>query len=174
NTNVQQLVTQANGLINDIASLNPQITKLEASGLEQSQAGSLRDQRYQDLNKLAQILPVTYQERSDGSIDVYSGSDYLVLGIQTQQLQTVASGSQGVGTLNVQLSVTRSQITAATATGGQLGAVLQGRDTVLGGFVQNLDNLTNNLIGAFNSTYASGQGLQGFTSLTSTNAVSDP
>ncbi len=40
--------------------------------------------------------------------------------------------------------------------------------------MQNLDNLTNNLIGSFNEIYASGQGLDGFTSVTSANAVSDP
>src|SRR5262249_13003357 len=48
NTQVQQLVTQANTLIQNIVQLNPQITKLESSQLLQSQAGSLRDQRYQD------------------------------------------------------------------------------------------------------------------------------
>src|SRR5579862_7451029 len=55
NSQVQQLVIQANSLIQQIAQLNPQITKSESSGLLQSQAGTLRDQRYQDLNQLSQI-----------------------------------------------------------------------------------------------------------------------
>src|SRR5580704_7069650 len=89
NTNVKQLATQANTLITQIAQLNPQIEKMEASGQSESQAGSLVDEQYQDLNQLSQILPITYTQNSDGSVSVYSGSNYLVLGTQTQQLQTV-------------------------------------------------------------------------------------
>ena len=81
NLNVVQLTTQANSLIKQIAQLNPQITEMEAgSG---SQAGSLRDQRYQDLNQLSQILPITYTQNSDGSINVFTGSNYLVQGINS-------------------------------------------------------------------------------------------
>ncbi len=174
NTQVQQLVTQANSLIQNIVQLNPEITNLEAAGTSQSQAGSLRDQRYQDLNQLSQILPVTYTENSDGSINVYSGSNYLVLGQQSQQLKTVNSGSGGVSALNVQFGTTGGMITASSAGSGQLGAVLQGRDTVIGGFIQNLDTLTSNMISSFNQIYASGQGTDGYTSTTSENTVADP
>jgi flagellar hook-associated protein 1 FlgK len=174
NTQVQQLVTQANSLIQNIVQLNPQITKLESSQLLQSQAGSLRDQRYQDLNQLSQIIPITYNENSDGSINVYSGSNYLVLGQQSQQLKTVSSGSEGVSTLNVQFGTTGGQITATSPGSGQLAGILQGRDTVLGGFEQNLDTLTSNMIFAFNKIYASGQGNDGYTSVTSNDAVTDP
>lgn len=174
NVNVGQLATQANALITQIAQLNPQITEMESSGLSNSQAGSLRDQRDQDLNQLSQIVPITSTENSDGSVSVYTGSNYLVLGEQTQQLQTVNSSDEGLGTVNVQLSVSGQQITASSSGSGELIATMQGRDNVLGGFEQNLDNLTSNLISTFNQIYASGQGTQGFTSVTSENAVSDP
>ena len=174
NTQVEQLVTQANTLIQNIAQLNPQISQLESSQLLQSQAGSLRDQRYQDLNELSQIIPITYSENSDGSINVYSGSNYLVLGEQAQTLQTVPSGSQGVATVNVQFGTTGGTLTANSTGSGQLIAVMQGRDNVLGGFTQNLDTLTSAMISDFNQIYASGQGTDGYTSVTSTNAVSSP
>jgi flagellar hook-associated protein 1 len=174
NTNVTQLATQANTLITQIAQLNPQIEKMEASGQSESQAGSLVDEQYQDLNQLSQILPITYTQNSDGSVSVYSGSNYLVLGEQTQQLQTVNSSSDDLGTVNVQFSVSGQQITANSSGSGSLIAAMQGRDNVLGGFEQNLDSLTSNLISSFNQIYASGQGTQGFTSVTSQNTVSDP
>jgi flagellar hook-associated protein 1 len=176
NSQVQQLVTQANSLIKQIAQLNPEITKSESSGLLQSQAGTLRDQRYEALNQLSQILPITYEENTNGSINVYMGSDYLVLGGQTefQQLQTVASGSEGVPIENVQLSITGREITANSSGTGSLIGTLQGRDNVMGGFVQNLDTLTSNMIFQFNKVYSSGQGTQGYTSLTSNNTVTDP
>lgn len=174
NTNVQQLVTQANSLITQIAQLNPQITRMDSAGLEQSQAGSLLDERDQDLNQLSQIIPVTFTQNSDGSVNVYSGSNYLVDGEQTQQLQTVPSTDEDLGTLNVQFSVSGQQITAQSSGTGELIGTLQGRDTVLGGFEQNLDTLTSNMISQFNQVYASGQGTTGFASVTSQNAVSDP
>ncbi|HUE14366.1 MAG TPA: flagellar hook-associated protein FlgK [Planctomycetaceae bacterium] len=174
NVSVGQLTTQANALITQIAQLNPQITEMESSGLNNSQAGSLRDERDQDLNQLSQILPITYTQNSDGSVSVFTGSNYLVMGQQTQQLQTVDSSSDGVATVNVQLSVSGDQITANSSGSGELIATMQGRDNVLGGFDQNLDTLTSNLISQFNQIYASGQGTEGFTSVTSDNAVSDP
>jgi flagellar hook-associated protein 1 FlgK len=174
NTQVQQLVTQANTLIQNIVQLNPQITKLESSQLLQSQAGSLRDQRYQDLNQLSQIIPITYTENKDGSVNIYSGSNYLVLGEQSQQLRTVPSGSQGVATVNVQFGTTGGTLTASSPGTGQLTAALKGRDNVLGGFTQNLDTLTSNMISEFNQIYASGEGTDGYSSVTSTNTVADP
>jgi len=174
NVNVQQLTTQANSLITQIAQLNPQITQMESAGQSQSQAGSLRDQRYQDLSQLSQILPITYTNNPDGSVTVYTGSNYLVMGQQTQQLETVPSTSEGLGTLNVQLSVSGQQLNASSSGSGELIATMQGRDTVLGGFEQNLDTLTSNLISQFNQVYASGQGSAAYTSVTSTNTVSDP
>jgi flagellar hook-associated protein 1 len=89
-------------------------------------------------------------------------------------LQTVNSSSDGLGTVNVQFSVSGQQITANSSGSGSLIAAMQGRDNVLGGFEQNLDSLTSNLISSFNQIYASGQGTQGFTSVTSQNTVSDP
>lgn len=174
NVNVQTLTTQANTLINQIAQLNPQITQMEAAGTSTSQAGSLRDQRYQALNQLSQILPITYTNNPDGSVTVYTGSNYLVMGTQTQQLETVPSTDDGMGTLDVQLSVSGEQLNAGSSGSGSLIATMQGRDTVLGGFEQNLDTLTSNLISQFNQVYASGQGNAAYSSVTSTNSVSDP
>jgi flagellar hook-associated protein 1 FlgK len=174
NVNVQQLATQANTLITQIAQLNPQISQQESNGLGQTQASSLLDQQDQDLNQLSQILSITTTQNSDGSVNVYTGSNYLVQGTQVQQLQTVPGASGNVGTLNIQLSVTGQQITANSAGTGELIGTMQGRDNVLGGFMQNLNNLTSNLISQFNKIYSSGQGADGFTSVTSDNAVSDP
>jgi flagellar hook-associated protein 1 len=174
NTNVTQLTAQANSLITQIAQLNPEVVQMEAAGSSNSQAGSLLDQRDQDLNQLSQIIPVTFTQNKDGSISVYSGSNYLVLGDQTQQLQTVNSSSDGLGVVNVQFSSSGQQLTASSSGTGELIGTMQGRDNVLGGFENSLDNLTSGLISSFNQIYASGQGVDSFTSVTSQNAVSDP
>ena len=143
NVNVTQLATQANQLITQIAQLNDQITQAQSGGISNSQAGTLQDQRNEDLNQLSQILPVTATTNSNGSINVYSGSNYLVQGDQTQQLQTVNSTDDGMGVVNVQFSGSGQQLTASSSGTGELIATMQGRDNVLGGFEQNLDTLTS-------------------------------
>ena len=169
---VQTLSSEANRLIDTIASLNPRISTLEASGLVKSEATALRTQRYNALNRLSEIVPVRFIERKDRSIDVFTGSDFLVLAGSTQHLETVASNDRNVPIVNVQLSTTKSAI--GTNGSGELAGVLDGRDKVLGGFVDDLDTYTGNVISEFNKIHASGEGLKGFSSLTAETRVTDP
>jgi flagellar hook-associated protein 1 FlgK len=172
-TNVDQLVTEANDLINQIADLNPRISKLEASGMLRSDAGALRTQRYQALTRLSEIIPIRFQEREDGSIDLFTGSDYLILTGQTQQLETTASGDRNVTTQVVQLSKTGSSI-ATPGSGGRLAGIIEGRDTVLGEFIDKLDAYAAAIIDGFNRIHSSGEGLAGFSTLTAATRVDDP
>jgi flagellar hook-associated protein 1 len=174
NVNVAQLATQANQLITQIAQLNGQITETQSGNLSSSQAGTLQDEQNEDLNQLSQILPITVTQNANGSVNLYSGSNYLVQGDQTQQLQTVNAIDDGLEVVNVQFSGSGQQLTANSSGTGELIATMQGRDTVLGGFEQNLDTLTSNLISSFNDVYASGQGTVGYTSVTSQNTISQP
>ena len=116
--NVENLVKEANELIDTIVDLNPKISKLEASGLLQSDAGALRTQRYTALNRLSELVPVRYRERSDGAIDVFTGSDYLVLAGTSQKLTLKTDTDRGVVVHDVLLSQTNSNI---SRTGGEIG-----------------------------------------------------
>ncbi|MEZ6046894.1 MAG: flagellar hook-associated protein FlgK [Planctomycetaceae bacterium] len=167
---VESLVEEANQLIKEIADLNPQITKLEASGLLQSDAGALRTQRYNALNRLSEIIPVTFHERENGSIDVYSGTNYLVLTGHTQELQLEAYGDRQVVIHDVSLSETDALINGS---GGELLGVIQARDEVIGGFIDRLDQLTSNFIFEFNKLHSSGEGLSGFSEVEALNGVTD-
>jgi flagellar hook-associated protein 1 FlgK len=171
---VQAKVDRANELIEQIVNLNPQISKLESSGLLRSQAGALRDQRYQALGELSEIIPIRYQELGNGAVDVFSGSDFLILTGKYQQLETVAFADRKVAVDNVRLSVTGTEISADSRGSGGLRGLLQGRDDILGSFVDRLDTLTSALIFEFNRMYSSGEGVQGFKSVTSVDAVNDP
>jgi flagellar hook-associated protein 1 len=55
-----------------------------------------------------------------------------------------------------------------------LHGLLTSRDDVLGGFLDQLNDFAGTLAYEFNKVYSGGQGLKGFTALTSTFAVSDP
>lgn len=168
--NVENLVSEANDLIDKIVDLNPKISKLEASGLLQSDAGALRSQRYEALNRLSELIPIRYRERSDGAIDVFTGSDYLVLAGTSQKLQLDTDTDRGVVVHEVLLTQTQSNI---SRTGGELKGIIEGRDDILGGFVDQLDTYASNLIFEFNKIHASGEGTAGFQQVTSASRALD-
>jgi flagellar hook-associated protein 1 FlgK len=59
------------------------------------------------------------------------------------------------------------------AASGQLHGLIDSRDNVLGGFLDQLNEFSATLAYEFNKVYSGGQGLKGFTSLTGTFAVDD-
>jgi flagellar hook-associated protein 1 FlgK len=54
---------------------------------------------------------------------------------------------------------------------GKLAGLITSRDQILGGFLDKLDSFAGTLASEFNKVYASGQGLNGFTTVTAQNAV---
>ncbi len=171
NQNVDADVAEANNLIDDIAKLNPQITSLESAGLLQSDAGSLRDQRYADLNRLSQIIPVTINDRGSAGVDVSLNGQALVIPGEVQHLQTVSRGDRGITVDDVTVQGSTVPI---TGTQGELAGLINGRDNVVGGFLDQLDKFTSSVINQVNLIHSSGQGAHGYTSITGTNFVSDP
>lgn len=167
---IQDQVSEANKLIDDIARLNPRIISLEGGGALQSDAGDLRNQRYADLNRLSQILPIKTVEQPSGEVDVYLGSEPLVTAGSVQHLETTLGTDRGTSVLNVRIEGTT---TLLSGTQGSLNGILNGRDAILGGFEDQLDKFTSSVIFEFNKIHASGQGTHGFSTVTSTNAASD-
>lgn len=163
------LVGEANSLLGTVNDLNQKITQLEANGLNRNDAGGLRVQRLNALNRLSEIIPIRVQEFPSGAVDVHTGSDYLLLAGHMQELQAVlAPSSDGAAEVNVQLSATRSTLAAS---GGELGGLIQARDTIITGFIDQLDRFVGSVAQQFNQIHASGEGLIGFTEVTSTNYV---
>ena len=169
---IDSLVSEANSLIHKIADLNPQIATLEKGGLTGSEAGAAQPERYDALNRLSEILPITYRETEDGKVDVFTTDNYLVLGSTTQELESFKSVDRGVQVTNVRLATTKSVI-SEVATGGELRGIIEGRDQILGGFVDNLDKLAQGVIQEVNRIHTSGEGVEGFQSVTAYNAVQD-
>lgn len=169
--NLSGLTEEANSLLGTVDKLNRQISQLEANGLNRNDAGGLRVQRLNALNRLSEIIPLRVQEHASGSIDVYTGSEYLLLSGHQQRLQiAVTEGADGGTQLQVQLSNTRALLPSS---GGELGGLIQGRDTILQGFVDQLDRFVGSVVQQFNLVHASGEGLVGFTDVISTNGVED-
>lgn len=171
NQNVQSDVTEANNLIDDIAKLNPKITALEAAGLLRSDAGTLRDQRYADLNRLSQIIPVAINDRGSAGVDVTLNGEALVIPGEVQHLQAVPRGDRGITVFDVTIQKSTVPI---TGTKGELAGIVNGRDNVVGGFLDKLDQFTAGIINQVNLIHASGQGEHGYSSVTGTYSIKDP
>lgn len=167
---IDNLVDEANNLIDEVADLNLKITKQESNGLLASEAGGLRTRRYDALNRLSEIIPVRFTEQENGNVDVYSGNEYVLFSGHRQHIETATIEDRGVDVDIVQFTQTNAQLSQA---GGEIRGVIDGRDEILGAFVDDLDQLTGSLISAFNRIHSSGEGLEGYSTITSASRVDD-
>jgi flagellar hook-associated protein 1 FlgK len=165
-TQIQQNVTSANGLLNQIASLQSQI--LAANGAPTP--NDLLDKRDQLVGQLNQIVGVTVTDRPDGTVQLaVTGTGILLVeGAAVAPL----SATYNAGTDSVDL---KAGTVAVTPQGGQLAAVLDARNSPLGAIKQaasDLDSLARSVMSEVNRVQASGTGLSEFTSVTALAPVS--
>ena len=159
-TNVSQLATQ-------IASLNQQIATSQGAAGGNNQ---LLDSRDADVQQLSQLVNVQTVNQGNGTVNVYIGSEPLVVGTTADSVQVQQGQSNGQPVYSL---VFGSNGGSVDATSGQLGATLSSQ-TQLNTVGQQLNSLAGGLAFGLNSIYSSGQGLTGFSTATSTNQALDP
>ena len=154
-------VTQANGILADIASLNGQIVALESGG---QNASDVRDERGRLVDGLSSLMNVSLTEESDGSLTVILGGHAAVQGTTARTLATEEDANSGlqkitlaVGTVSVDLT---DQISA-----GEIAAHVQVRDTVVPELEAGLDQLAYDILTGVNDVHAAGYDLDGNTGL---------
>jgi len=150
----------------------PQSEALVVAALAEP-CGSLRDHRYQESNQRSQILPITYNENTTAA-STFTATHYLCLGQHSRQLQTVNCGQPGSLDVYVRFGTTGGTITAETP---GIRTALRGsarRDPVLGGFGK--ISTRSRVAISLRSIRSNPRGREtdGYTSLTSDDAVSDP
>ena len=167
---IQTSATQINNIVASVKTLNSQIVTAQAgSG---STAGALIDQRNIQLKNLAQLTGVNVVQQPNGSVNILTtNGNYLLFDNSIQTVSALPITQNGV--TSTKLAFTNSQQVLPT-NGGQLGGGQSFRDNALQGVTQQLNTLTSTLIQQFNNIYSSGQGLQQYSTATSTNNVLDP
>jgi flagellar hook-associated protein 1 len=165
NQTVANQASSADTLASDIATLNGQIVTAQSGAV--GTANSLLDERDADLLQLSQYMNVQTVPQTDGSVDVYVGSEPLVSGTTSNGVsvakQTVNGQVQNVVTFKS--SGSNIQITSGSLAG------LAGTQSEIQNVVGQLNSITSNLIFQVNKLTSSGQGTTGVTSVTATNAV---
>jgi len=148
------IVGQANSLLQDIAHLNLQI---ESTSPNQD-AGTLEDQRQQDLTQLSQLIGIrTVPTESNGLTVTTMGGALLVSGGQAGQITT---GEQD-GVTHF-YDAQGADITAdLTSGGGQLGGTLTARDQDIPQVETTLDQLAYAVATSINTQNQAGYDLNG-------------
>jgi flagellar hook-associated protein 1 FlgK len=142
NQEVSSDASQVNALTTSIASLNGQIASTSPSG----DAGTLEDQRQQDIDQLSQLVGLDQISTSQNGISLTtSGGAVLVSGSQSFAMST----SQVAGNTDVFAGDPPQDVTT-NLTGGDLGGTLQARDQYLPAYSKALDNLAFSLGTAVN------------------------
>jgi flagellar hook-associated protein 1 FlgK len=161
------LVKNADALAQRVADLNGQISTIEgASG----SANGLRDQRAAAVKQLSALVDVKTIEQPNGSMNVYVGSEPLVMGTLNRGLTVVQGGTAGQAVPEVRFKANLGSVSLKT---GQIGGLLQSRQAVAG-VIDNMDKIAGSLVFDLNKIHSAGQGLEGFSSVTATNIVADP
>jgi flagellar hook-associated protein 1 FlgK len=139
---------EVNSLTKDIAQLNGQIASLSPG----ADAGSLEDQRQQDLLNLSQLVGNSQITTEGNGITVTTTSGaVLVDGSRSTDL-SVSNGAGGARFLVGQVDVTQQ----LAGGGGQLGGILTARDTDIPAVLGQLDTLASAIGGAINAKQVAG------------------
>jgi flagellar hook-associated protein 1 FlgK len=155
-------VTDINALASQIADLNNEIGRAEMSG---QRANDLRDTRGRTLNELAEKIDIRTFENSVGQVTVMVGGGRpLVEGNRAFTLRGVVDPDNS-GFSGIELDPgtgTTFDLTSSIAN-GRLKGLIDLRDTVIPGYLDQLDQLAAAVINEVNQQHRAGYGLDGST-----------
>ncbi len=170
NQEVRGSAQEINRLTEQLAKLNQRIVETEGGRTSGSDAVGLRDERLQVLQDLAKVVDIRAVEQISGAVTVFVGGEYLVAdGIQRPVVYALRK--EGEGTIpEVRLADTDSPLQVS---GGRLQGLYAARDVGVGKVKDDLDQFARDLIEQFNRIHSQGQGAEGFSEATSSNASDD-
>ncbi|HEY1647790.1 MAG TPA: flagellar hook-associated protein FlgK [Terracidiphilus sp.] len=147
------VASQVNSLIGDLAQLNLEIQSTSPHG----DAGTLEDQRQQDLSQLSQLIGVNQVTTENNGLSITTTSGQLLVS-EGQSFQLTTGTVNGV----TNFFVSGANITSQLATGGgELGGYLTARDTDIPGVLDALDQLAYGISTQVNTLNNAGTDLAG-------------
>ena len=157
-TSIRSGVDQVNALTAQIATLNGQIAN--AGGSTTASGQTLQDQQRVLVGQLSNLVSINALNRPDGGLDISFGSGQaLVIGANAYSVSTSPMAGTGFASI---LSADGTDVTSAI-TSGQIGGLLQARDTNIPGYMSQLDTLAYTVVQQVNTLHAAGYDLNGTT-----------
>ncbi|MCA9123751.1 MAG: flagellar hook-associated protein FlgK [Planctomycetaceae bacterium] len=169
NSKIVSSASDINRLLSQIAELNVNIVQTEGGSTSASDAVGLRDQREVALAELSKIVKLRVVEQPTGSVSVFADGDFLVFEGVFRPVEVEYTSDRGLSVATINLAATDAPIAAFA---GSLAGNYAARDSILGGFLDELDELASTLAFEFNKIYSSGQGLTGLKEAESERSVS--
>jgi flagellar hook-associated protein 1 FlgK len=147
--NVRAAVNETNGIVSQLASVNAAIA---GTTTEQATNQALLDRQKVLLDQLTAVIDVDVMTRADGGVDITTGSGRpLLLGSTAYAVEVVSAPPQGFADVRAGGQSVTSEIT-----GGTLGGYLHVRDTLLPGYLDDLDSLASALAAEVNAIHTAG------------------
>lgn len=165
---VNEVAGEINHLSEEIRKLNLEIVAIEGGGVSGSDAGGLRTQRDNAVAALAEVADIRVVEQPTGSLTVTIGGEFLVTDAVRREVYADDGTTAGRNTSTIRFSNTNSELDVSA---GELRGLYAARDEITGGVLSDLDELAGTLAFEFNKLYSQGQGLEGFSSVTSVDSV---
>lgn len=160
-------VEEINLITNEIAQVNDQIVSMETTNI----ANDLRDKRNTLVSELSEYLYVKTFEQSNGSLTVVTARGCILVNADSSYDLELGGDNgdrvkwQGSGETTVDIT--------DYITKGKMGGWLDMRDEVVAKYKLDLDALAKEFIWAVNQQHSQGVGLEAFSAVTGTYAVSN-
>lgn len=160
-------VEEINQLTREIATLNEKVQSVEIAGVT---ANDERDRRDQLIKDLSQKVNIRWAEGKDGAVTITAGNTALLVSGYSQMDLKVAStpAHDGKREGNVDIYYQNTENSSpvnvtAQLTGGEVGGLLQVRDEICNGLLDNMDVLAYSLSEEVNNVHLQGYDRNGRT-----------
>ena len=141
-----------NTMTSNLSTYNQQIMQIEMNG---GSANDLRDKRQALLNDLSNMINIQSYEDSKGAVNVYLANGRALVQQDTSWDLEAVGNSSNSNYADIVVSGTDESLNDEIS-GGQLGALLDMRDTVLPEYIGRLDALAENFTSKVNAQHKLG------------------
>jgi flagellar hook-associated protein 1 FlgK len=156
NARLRDIVPEVNALTAEIADLNRQIVPMKMTG---TSVGDLEDRRDVAIDRLAQLMNISYMEADDGHVEISTGGHALVSGWDAYAIEGIANP---LNSNYINLRFVADSV-PLTVTAGEIRAHLDMRDSYVPARITELDTLIAKIITDVNTAHAAAFGLDGVT-----------
>lgn len=159
NSTLAAKAAEINDLASRIADLNQQIVRIKGNN---ENPNDLKDQRLLLTEELANFLPISVNEDSRGAFNIAVGGYTMVQHTLAKEIELIPNPDNNnfndlywAGSNQKQVQINR----------GEIYALLEGRDSIVADFRQEIDELAKTFITDFNEIHRQGFGLNNATSI---------
>ncbi len=146
-------VVKLNQMASQIADLNHQIANAELDG---NTANDLRDKRDHIIDQLARHVDVNTIAEKTGASRVFIGQmEY----VGTGHFQPLGTDLEATSNMSIQQIVWEGTHTRVNRFGGELQALINARDTIVPGYIEQLNELTAAIVTEVNALHTTGYGM---------------